>query len=176
MSQIGVTGQFIHPLQQSGWDWCCSNKHLLNLHGMQQCKFISHLYYMQSWAGCASLLYHPLVELQVGRVASVWDVTGRIAGGKENMASHVFPLSFCWKENSVHHLPIPFSSVQFMHSVVSNSAIPWTAVRQTSLSITSFQSLLKLMSIESVMPSNHLILCHPLLPPAFSLSQHQDLF
>ena len=40
---------------------------------------------------------------------------------------------------------------------------PETAVLQASLSITSFQSLLKLMSIESVMPSNHVILCHPLL-------------
>ena len=40
---------------------------------------------------------------------------------------------------------------------------PWTAASQASLSITNFQSLLKLMSIESVMPSNHLILCHPLL-------------
>ena len=42
---------------------------------------------------------------------------------------------------------------------------PWTAVRQASLSITNTQSLLKLMSIESVMPSNHLILCCPLLLP-----------
>ena len=42
---------------------------------------------------------------------------------------------------------------------------PWTASRQASLSITSSQSLLRLMSIESVMPSNHLILCHPLLLP-----------
>ena len=40
---------------------------------------------------------------------------------------------------------------------------PWTAARQASLSITSSQSLLKLMSIESVMPSNNFILCHPLL-------------
>ena len=40
---------------------------------------------------------------------------------------------------------------------------PWTAARQASLSITNSQSLLKFMSIESVMPSNHLILCHPLL-------------
>ena len=46
---------------------------------------------------------------------------------------------------------------------------PWTAARQASLSITSSQSLLKLMSIESVMPSNHLILCRPpLLLPIFS--------
>ena len=42
-------------------------------------------------------------------------------------------------------------------------ATPWTAACQTSLSITNSQSLLKLMSIESMMPSNHLILCHPLL-------------
>ena len=42
-------------------------------------------------------------------------------------------------------------------------ATPWTAACQASLSITNSQSLLKLMSIESVMPSNHLILCHPLL-------------
>ena len=54
-------------------------------------------------------------------------------------------------------------SVQFSHSVVSDSVTPWTAARQASLSITNSWSLLKLMSIESVMPSNHLILCHPLL-------------
>ena len=42
---------------------------------------------------------------------------------------------------------------------------PWTAACQASLSITNFQSLLKLMSIELVMPSNYLILCHPLLLP-----------
>ena len=42
---------------------------------------------------------------------------------------------------------------------------PWTAALQASLSITNSQSLLKLMSAESVMPSNHLILCHPLLLP-----------
>ena len=48
-------------------------------------------------------------------------------------------------------------------------ATPWTTARQASLSITNSQSLLKLMSIESMMPSNHLILCHPrlLLPSIF---------
>ena len=45
-------------------------------------------------------------------------------------------------------------------------AIPWTAARQASLSMTNSQSLLKPMSIESVMSSNHLILCHPLLLPS----------
>ena len=49
---------------------------------------------------------------------------------------------------------------------MSNSATPWTAAPQASLSITNFRSLLKLMSIESVMPSHHLILCHPLLLPS----------
>ena len=53
--------------------------------------------------------------------------------------------------------------VQFSCSVMSDSATPWTAAWQASLSITSSWSLLKLMSIELVMPSNHLILCHPLL-------------
>ena len=55
------------------------------------------------------------------------------------------------------------SSVQFSCSVVSDSAIPWTAAHQASLSIISSQSLLKLMFIKSVIPSNHLILCCPLL-------------
>ena len=54
------------------------------------------------------------------------------------------------------------SSVQLL-SRVQLFATPWTAPHQASLSITNSQSLLKLMSIESVMPSNHLILCHPLL-------------
>ena len=46
-----------------------------------------------------------------------------------------------------------------------NSVTPWTAARQAFLSITNSQSLLKLLSLESVMPSNHLILCCPLLLP-----------
>ena len=50
-----------------------------------------------------------------------------------------------------------------MLSHVRLFATPWTAAHQTSLSITNSQNLLKLMSIESVTPSNHLILCHPLL-------------
>ena len=54
-------------------------------------------------------------------------------------------------------------SVQFSRSVVSDSVTPWTAACQASLSITNSWSLLKLMSIESVMPSNHLVLCHPFL-------------
>ena len=57
-------------------------------------------------------------------------------------------------------------SVQSL-SCVRLFATPWTAAHQASLSITSFWSLLKLMSIESVIPPNHLILCYPLfLPPS----------
>ena len=55
-----------------------------------------------------------------------------------------------------------FRSVQLL-SRVQLFATPWTATRQASLSITNSHNLLKLMSIESVMPSNHLILCHSLL-------------
>ena len=59
-----------------------------------------------------------------------------------------------------------FSSVQLL-SRVRLFLTPWTAARQDSLPITNSRSLLKLMSIESVMPSNHLILCHPIfLPPS----------
>ena len=54
------------------------------------------------------------------------------------------------------------SSVQ-LHSCVRLFVTPWTVALQASLSITNSWSLLKLMSIQSVIPSNHLILCHPLL-------------
>ena len=54
-------------------------------------------------------------------------------------------------------------SVQFSCSVMSNLATPWTAALQVSLTLTKSQSLPKLISIESMMPSNHLILCCPLL-------------
>ena len=79
----------------------------------------------------------------------------------------------------IHHQLLEFTQTHF-HRVRSEEhtselqslsciqlfAIPWTAARQASLSITTSQSLLKLMSIESVMSSNRLILCHPLLPPS----------
>ena len=53
-------------------------------------------------------------------------------------------------------------SLLFSHSVVSDSATPWTAACRPSLSFTTSRSLLKLMSIESVMPSGRLVLCRPL--------------
>ena len=57
---------------------------------------------------------------------------------------------------------VQFSSVQLLSRVLF-FVTPWTVAHQPSLSITNSQSLLKLVAIESVMPSNHLILCHPLL-------------
>ena len=68
----------------------------------------------------------------------------------------------CQFAESLHSL----SSVQFSRSVVSDSVTPWATARQVSLSIINSWSLLKLMSIESVMPFNHLILCCPLLLPS----------
>ena len=63
------------------------------------------------------------------------------------------------------------------HSVMSDSLpTPWTAACQASLSFTFSQSLLKLMSLVSLMPSNHLILCHAPSPPALSFSQHHGFF
>ena len=80
--------------------------------------------------------------------------------------SGFYPLySINWKA-PLTHLSLVNSLVQFSQlSHVRLFAIPWTAAHQASLSFTNFQSLLILMSITSVMPSNHLILCCPLLLP-----------
>ena len=68
-----------------------------------------------------------------------------------------------WTKNALYVFFLTrFSSVQSL-SHVWLFVTPWIAARQASLSITNSRSSLKLMSIESVMPSSHLILCHPLL-------------
>ena len=79
----------------------------------------------------------------------------------------------------VHLSPLSNLSVQFSQSVVSDSVTPWTTARQASLSITISWSLLKLMSIESVMPSSHLILCCPFLllpsiPPSIRVFSNES--
>ena len=66
-----------------------------------------------------------------------------------------------WNINWYSHFGKQYSVQSLSH--VRLFETPWTAARQASLSVTNSQSLLKLTSIESVMPSNHLILCHPLL-------------
>ena len=78
-------------------------------------------------------------------------------------------LKVYFREYHHHSLVQSLSHVQLFGT-------PWTAAHQASLCITNSWSLLKPMSIKSVMPSNHIILCCPLLPPAFNLSQHQSVF
>ena len=80
----------------------------------------------------------------------------------------LWSLTYC--EVSRTGFIIPISETHTLSSVQSLSCVwlfvtPWTAARQASLSITNARSLLKLMSIKLVIPSNHLILCHPLLLP-----------
>ena len=120
-------------------------------------------------------------RLQPARLLCLWDFPGKNTG----VDSHAFlqgifltqGLNPClllsriadgffthwatWK--GIFLLSVQFSSVL---SPVWLFATPWTAAQQASLSITNSQSLLKLMSIKLVMPSNHLILCHPLLLPS----------
>ena len=107
------------------------------------------------------------------RLLCPWKSPGKNTGvGCHFLLRGIFPtkgfnaslLHYRWMLYRLSYYAIfQFSLVQ---SVMSNSATPWTAARQASLSITNSQSLLKLMSIDSVMPSNQLILCHPLLLPS----------
>ena len=93
----------------------------------------------------------------------------------------MFIYTFSWKA-IVQHLPNATGSVQFGNSVVLRLfATPWTTACQASLSFTVFQSFLKLMSTESVMPLNHLILCHSLLSlpsifPSIRIFFNESLF
>ena len=76
-------------------------------------------------------------------------------------------LSYVIREMQIKTMSHPFTPIQFstleLLSCVWLFATPWTAAHRVSLSITNSQCLLKLMSTEFVMPSNHLILCRPLL-------------
>ena len=82
-----------------------------------------------------------------------------------NSQSSLEKEEWSWR-NQPSWLHIAHYSVQFSCSVVSDSATPWIAAHQASLSIINSWSSLRLTSIESVMPSSHLILCHPLFPPS----------
>ena len=77
--------------------------------------------------------------------------------------NYISPMRFCYppffRGRNRHRM------VQFSCSVILDSLTPWTAACQASLSITNSRSLLELMSIEWMMLSNHLILCHPFLLP-----------
>ena len=90
------------------------------------------------------------------------------------LASAFFITKSTWEASIELYVWYQFSSVQSL-SHVWLFATPRTTASQASLSITNSQSLPRLMSIELVMPSTHLILSSP-SPPAFNLSQHQGLF
>ena len=90
-----------------------------------------------------------------GEWAILWD--------KDSQYYHSYFRDEKKNEDTAQSQQLCFSSVQFNRSVVSDSAIPWIATWQASLSITNSWSSPKLMCIESVMPSSHLILCHPFL-------------
>ena len=123
--------------------------------------------------------FHTLIKL---RYTKALDWSSLISGPKAKSSSEVTNLTLFTVSDhySNHNIMACFkgpccsaglwvtapllSSGQFSRSVLSDSLVtPWTAACQASLSITNPQSLLKPMSIESVMPSNHLILCCPLL-------------
>ena len=118
--------------------------------------FPSPIHESEKWKWSRSVVSNSLRPhgLQPTRLLRPWDSPGK-STGVGNLSS--------------------ISSVQFSRSVVPDSATPSTAARQASLPITNSWSLLKLMPIESVMPSSHLILCHPLLllppiPPSIKYS------
>ena len=96
---------------------------------------------------------------------TVETVTDLVLGGskitEDGDCSHEFKKMLApWKKSYDQPSSVQFSSVTQSCPTLCN---PWIAARQASLSITNSQSLLKLMSFESVMPSSHLILCRPLL-------------
>ena len=100
-------------------------------------------------------------EMATHSTVLAWRIPGtEEPGGLPSMGSHT--VGHDWSDLAAEAAATNHS-VQFSHSVMSDSATPWTAAHQASLSIINSGSSLKLMSIESVMPSNHLILCHPFL-------------
>ena len=105
----------------------------------------------------------PLLLPSVGlRRSSVWPCVFSVSF--YHLTCHLYPTSAFSNtraKNTLFGVHCIFLLL-LSHSVMSDSATPRTAVRQASLSFTVSQSLLKVMFTESVMPSNHLILCHPL--------------
>ena len=109
--------------------------------------------------GCFTMLYYFLLH---NKVNPPYIYIHSLCSGFPKMATNYQLLFSTRNENSSLSLESELSSVQSL-SCVQLFAIPWTTARQASLSITNSWSLLKLMSIELVMPSNPLILCRPLL-------------
>ena len=105
----------------------------------------------------------PPIHYQQGRnFHPISSVGGpRLAGDSHGAGPHITEAPSL---SSTLHSSVQFSSVQLLRRI-RLFATPWTAACQASLSITNSQSLLKLMPIESVMPSSHPVLCCPLLLP-----------
>ena len=102
-----------------------------------------------------------LTILSISQYIKIANCTLQIPGaGGSPGEGNGYPLQYTCLGNSMNRGA--FSSVQSL-SRVQLFVTSWTMAREASLCITNPWSLLKLMSIESVMPSNHLILCHPLL-------------
>ena len=109
-----------------------------------------------------------------GLVCAGW---GCSQGFRESSATEEWRLS-CLEVQQNTRCPVQFSSIQSL-SHVQLFATPWIAARQASLSITNSRSSLRLMSIESVMPSSHLILSRPLLllppiPPSIKVFSNES--
>ena len=139
-----------------------------SVHGILQARILKWVA-ISFFRGSSRLRDQTQVSHVAGRRFILWATREGLANAdcmwlsvKGHQSTHRWA-AFC-KEG---HQSWSFRSVQFSHSVVSDSATPWVAARQASLSITNSQSSLKLTSIKLVMPSSHLILCHPLflLPP-----------
>ena len=118
-----------------------------------------------------SLIQEDLLEKEMATHSSIlaWEIPQKEESGSATVHGVTKQLDMTERLNSNNKTfnnvySVQFSSVQSI-SRVQLFAIPWAAAHQASLSITNSQSLPKLMSIESVMPSNHLILCRPLLLP-----------
>ena len=120
---------------------------------------------------CVCLLWQPLIwilfwlfkKIAILYVSYITVYVGKGNGMKYKIAALAFSsLSSTWHLFFFSFISFQFSSVQLL-SPVWLFATPWTVAHQASLSISNCWSLPKPISIESVMPSNHLILCHPLL-------------
>ena len=142
-----------------------------NSHQVRWCKYIKNVLLLCVVAQSCLTVCHA-IDCSRQALLCPWNSAGKnTVVGCHSLLQGIF-LTQGWNPGLLHcgqilhHLSHQFGSLQSL-SCVRLFATPWIAARQASLSITNSQSSLRLMSIESVMPSSHLILCRPLLllPP-----------
>ena len=104
---------------------------------------------------------HKIIYIKYAKIF-VWHTISQENSLKSYVYNFNIHITWIYKYIYTYYLPYQFSSTAHLCLTLSD---PWTAARQASLSNTNSQILPKLLSIESLMPSNHLILCCPLLPP-----------